>query len=90
MWVCGGQSDAGAGFLQVFQFPLPILILPAAQHSLIIFSLMLCSLNTDIIFEPSPPKKKTRNKVIWIWRQVASSCEHGNKPAEFHKKWRIS
>jgi hypothetical protein len=26
--VCGGQSDTGAGFLRVLQFPLPIIIPP--------------------------------------------------------------
>jgi hypothetical protein len=46
---------------------------------------MLYSLNTDSIFE-----KNTRNKVNWLWILVARSCEHGNKPVEFHKKWRIS
>jgi hypothetical protein len=30
---CGGQSVAGAGFLQVVRFPLPILIPPTAPHS---------------------------------------------------------
>jgi hypothetical protein len=28
--ICGGGSDAGADFLRVFCFPLPILILPTA------------------------------------------------------------
>jgi hypothetical protein len=31
--ICDGQSGAGAGFLQVFRFPLPILIPPTAPHS---------------------------------------------------------
>jgi hypothetical protein len=31
--ICGGQSGAGAGFLQVFLCPLPIFILPIAPHS---------------------------------------------------------
>jgi trimethylamine:corrinoid methyltransferase-like protein len=31
--VCGGQSGARAGFLQVLRFPLPILIPPAAPYS---------------------------------------------------------
>jgi hypothetical protein len=31
--ICGGQSSAGAGFLQVLQFPLPILIPSAALNS---------------------------------------------------------
>jgi hypothetical protein len=31
--ICGGQSGTGAGFLQVLQFPLPILIPPTAPHS---------------------------------------------------------
>jgi hypothetical protein len=31
--ICGGQSGAGAGFLRVLRFPLPILILPTAPHS---------------------------------------------------------
>jgi hypothetical protein len=83
--ICGGQSGAGAGCLEVFQFPLPIHILPAAPHLLIIFSLVLYSLNTDSIFGG-----KRRNKVNWMWRLVARSCEHDNKPVEFHKNWRIS
>jgi hypothetical protein len=29
--ICGGQSDAGAGFLRVLQFPLPIFIPPVAS-----------------------------------------------------------
>jgi hypothetical protein len=31
--ICGGQSGVGAGFLRVFQFPLPILIPPTSPHS---------------------------------------------------------
>jgi hypothetical protein len=31
--ICGGQSSAGAGFLRVLPFPLPILIPPTASHS---------------------------------------------------------
>jgi hypothetical protein len=31
--ICSGQSGTGAGFLRVFLFPLPILILPTAPHS---------------------------------------------------------
>jgi hypothetical protein len=31
--ICGGQSGAGAGFLLVLRFPLPILITPTAPHS---------------------------------------------------------
>jgi hypothetical protein len=25
-----------------------------------------------------------------MWRLMARSCEHGNEPIKFHKKWRIS
>jgi hypothetical protein len=31
--ICSGQSGAGAGFLRVFRFPLPVLIPPTAPHS---------------------------------------------------------
>jgi hypothetical protein len=31
--ICDGQSGAGAGFLRVLRFPLPILIPPTAPHS---------------------------------------------------------
>jgi hypothetical protein len=31
--ICGGQSGAGAGFLQVLRFPLPIFIPPIAPQS---------------------------------------------------------
>jgi hypothetical protein len=31
--ICGGQSGAGAGVLQVLQFPQPILIPPTVSHS---------------------------------------------------------
>jgi hypothetical protein len=31
--ICGGHSDAGAGFLRVLRFPLPILIPPAVLHT---------------------------------------------------------
>jgi hypothetical protein len=31
--ICGGQSGAGAGFLQVLQFPLPIFIPPNSPSS---------------------------------------------------------
>jgi hypothetical protein len=37
---CGGQFDAGTGFLQVFQFPVPILIPPTAP-TLIVYHLGL-------------------------------------------------
>jgi hypothetical protein len=32
-WICGGQSGAGAGFLRVLRFPLPIFIPPIAPQS---------------------------------------------------------
>jgi hypothetical protein len=41
---CGVRSGTGTGFLQVFQFPLPILI-PTAAHPLIILSVVLNSLD---------------------------------------------
>jgi hypothetical protein len=44
--ICGGQSGTGANFLQVLQFPLPILILPTASYSLIILSSMPHSLHS--------------------------------------------
>jgi hypothetical protein len=31
--ICGGQSGAGAGFLRVLRFPLPIFIAPVALQS---------------------------------------------------------
>jgi hypothetical protein len=31
--ICGGQTGAGAGFLRVLRFPLPIIIAPTASHS---------------------------------------------------------
>jgi hypothetical protein len=31
--ICGGQSGAGAGFLRVLQFPLPVFIPPIAPQS---------------------------------------------------------
>jgi hypothetical protein len=31
--ICGGQSDAGAGFLRVLRFPLPIFTPPIAPQS---------------------------------------------------------
>jgi hypothetical protein len=31
--MCGGQSGAGAGFLRVLRFPLPIFIPPIARQS---------------------------------------------------------
>jgi hypothetical protein len=31
--ICGGQGGAGAGFLRVLRFPLPILIPPIAPQS---------------------------------------------------------
>jgi hypothetical protein len=36
--ICGGQSYTWAGFLRVLQFPLSILISPAATHPLNILS----------------------------------------------------
>jgi hypothetical protein len=35
-WICGGQIGAGAGFLRVLRFPLPVLIPANAPHSSII------------------------------------------------------
>jgi hypothetical protein len=32
-WICGGQSGAGAGFLRVLRFPLPIFIPPNPPSS---------------------------------------------------------
>jgi hypothetical protein len=32
-WICGGHSGAGAGFLRVLQFPLPIFITPNSPSS---------------------------------------------------------
>jgi hypothetical protein len=49
--ICGGESGTGVGFLQVLQFPLPILIPPVAPHSLIVLSLTLYSPDTDSIIK---------------------------------------
>jgi hypothetical protein len=48
--ICGVRSGTGTGFLQVLQFPLPILI-PTAPHPLIILSVMLYSLNPDSVIK---------------------------------------
>jgi hypothetical protein len=45
--ICGGQSDIGAGFLQVLRFPLPVLIAPTAPYSLIILSSTLYNLSIN-------------------------------------------
>jgi hypothetical protein len=37
MFDCGGRSGAGAGFLRVLRFPLPVFIPPIAPHSSRIF-----------------------------------------------------
>jgi hypothetical protein len=36
---CGGQSGAGAGFLRVLRFPLPVFIPPIAPKIIIIYHL---------------------------------------------------
>jgi hypothetical protein len=36
---CGGQSGAGAGFLRVLRFPLPIFIPPIATKIILIYHL---------------------------------------------------
>jgi hypothetical protein len=61
--ICGGQSDIGAVFFRVLQFPLPILILPTAPHSTFISSgaVTIGSFVADVASGISlpPPQKKT-------------------------------
>jgi hypothetical protein len=45
-WIYGGQSCTEAGYLRILRFPLPVLLPPAAPHSLIILSSTLYSLDT--------------------------------------------
>jgi hypothetical protein len=49
--IIGIHSVAGAGFLQVLRFPLPILILPNSPYILIILSWTLYSPYTESIFK---------------------------------------
>jgi hypothetical protein len=60
--ICGGQSDTGAGFLQVLWFPPPILIPPTApQSSSIIqawYNRPVSGLHTKSTQTHSTPKKK--------------------------------
>jgi hypothetical protein len=44
--VCGGQSGARIGFVQLFRFPLPIIIPPTAPSTL--YSLYIASLNIQL------------------------------------------
>jgi hypothetical protein len=48
--ICCGPSGTGVGVL-VLRFPLPILIPPAAPHSLFVLPATLYSLNTDIVIK---------------------------------------
>jgi hypothetical protein len=78
--VCGGRSGTGAGFLQVFRFPLPILIPLTAPHS-----------SSSVIWDwysrpnsgwctkwtqshPTPRGKKT-NMLLNVWQVV---CQRDN------------
>jgi hypothetical protein len=45
--ICGGQSDIGAGFLQVLRFFVPVLMAPTVPYSLIILSWTLCNLSVN-------------------------------------------
>jgi hypothetical protein len=53
----------GAEFLQVLQFPLPVLILLTVPYSLIILSLMLYSLATDSVIKKSIAGHKIESEV---------------------------
>jgi hypothetical protein len=63
--ICGGQSEAGAGFLRVLRFPLPIFIPPIAPQSPSIYHLGLYN-RPEVAAVPgdlSPtPLKKIKNK----------------------------
>jgi hypothetical protein len=58
-----GQSGTGAGFLQVFRFPLPILIPPNAPYSSLIRTGTIGQLVTDVPsgFSLTPPQETNKN-----------------------------
>jgi hypothetical protein len=62
--ICGGQSGAGAGFLRVLWFPLPILIPPTAPLSSIITGAgTIGQLVADVPSGPSlTPPQETKKK----------------------------
>jgi hypothetical protein len=64
--IYGGQCGTEVGFLQVFLFPLPILIPPTPPHLLINLSLMLYSLNMDSVAEQLTKKHTLLNIVDFI------------------------
>jgi hypothetical protein len=72
--ICGGQSGAGAGFLRVLQFPLPIFIPPIAPQSpsSIIWGLYnkpeVAAVPRDLV---PPHKKKTGEaNLCFYWRSL--------------------
>jgi hypothetical protein len=60
--ICGGQSGTCADFLQVLQFPLPILIPPTALHSSSIirgcYNRPISGQRTKRTVSPLPKKRK--------------------------------
>jgi hypothetical protein len=62
--ICGGQSGAGAGFLRVLRFPLPIFIPPITPQSpsSIIWGCTIGQMWPQYLVTQVPPhKKKTGN-----------------------------
>jgi hypothetical protein len=74
--ICGGQSGAGAGFLRVHRFPLPIFIPPIAPQSS--SSIIWGLYNRPEVaavpsgFSPTPQKKTARQTYIRVADQYTN------------------
>jgi hypothetical protein len=75
--MCGAKSGAGAGFLRVLRFPLPILIPPTAPHSLLPcgagrISQLVADVRSGLCLTPLPRnlKKKWSNQGVRDWRKI--------------------
>jgi hypothetical protein len=70
---CGGQSGAGAGFLRVLRFPLPIFIPPIAPKIIFIY-------HRGLYNRPKWPQYQRLN-------YLGTKSHPTNNKKEINKKW---
>jgi hypothetical protein len=70
--ICGGQRGAGAGFLRVLRFPLPIFSPPIAPHSP---SSIICAVPSGLCPTPLRREELTNKETTpCLHNEIISTC----------------